>query len=165
MFISARKGYGESVESILKHKDLDVNQVRSVHGTTALHEAAENGHVKVVQYLVNHQDINVNMADRLFGQTPLYVAALNGHGKVVEVLSKNKDFDVNFMDEKTGTTTLYLAAKNGHLRCAERLLDASPPLMVCKVNSSKAKCSTSVYSNKPEDGGGRLRVVAKPIGR
>jgi len=144
---------------------------------TALHVAARLGKLGMARALAERCSRYQMSARDHDLRTPMMTAAAFGNHRIVQLLidvsvsclwcmmcERGYGCGVDALDLGM-RSSLHWAAKNGHLRCAERLLDASPPLMVCKVNSSKAKCSTSVYSNKPEDGGGRLRVVAKPIGR
>jgi hypothetical protein len=96
---------------------VDVDEIESTSGRTALHKAAFFGHTKTIQFLlslkakVNAQDYN--------GDTPLHDAVKHDHPAVVEMLiGAGADGKIR---NKEGKSPLDIAQSHGHKHLASKL--------------------------------------------
>jgi ankyrin repeat protein len=119
ILIAAFAGRDDLVRSFLE-KDKSLISVRSEHGETPLHYAAQRGHLKAAEALVAAgSDVNARDNDRN-KLTPLHWAAIYGHDKVVTLLLAHKaDRTAKDWDNKTA---LDHAREGNHVR-VQRLLE------------------------------------------
>ncbi len=102
----------------------NVDQARTVDGTTPLYVSAKIGNVEVVRALVE-AGANVDQASTKRGATPLYISAQSGHAKVVRALLE-AGADINLTcGQANGMTPALCAALLGHEE-VEKLLRRAP---------------------------------------
>jgi hypothetical protein len=95
LFFACAQGSSAMVQELLKHDDIDVNQVPTgaVGGLTPLWEACDSGDIDKVEALLSHPSIDVNKTCQ--GATPLYHACSTGNARAVGALLNHKDIAVN----------------------------------------------------------------------
>ena len=133
--MASRFGHEGAVKELLE-TGMDVDEVRTDNGATALCLAAQNGHEGVVEMLLK-AEADVNKARTDNGCTPLYMAAQNGHEGVVDQLLK-AEADVNKARTDCGITPLYMAAQKGHEGVVEQLLKAEADVNKARTNDGSA---------------------------
>ena len=142
--VASRFGHEGAVKELLE-SGVDVNEVRTDTGVTALYLAAQEGHEGVVEQLLK-AEVDVNKATTDDGATPLCIAAMNGHEGVVEELLK-AEADVNKAMTNDGITPLYIAAQNGHEGVVEQLLQAE-----ADVNKARTDFGTTPLCIAAQEG-------------
>ena len=140
--VASRFGHGGAVEELLE-SGVDVEEVRTDTGVTALYLAAAEGHEGVVEQLLK-AEADVNKARTDCGATPLCVAAAEGHEGVVEQLLKS-GADVNKATTDYGATPLYVAAQNGHEGVVEKLLKSGADVNKAKTNDGTTPLCIAAY--------------------
>lgn len=89
ILVAAFAGRDELVKRFLE-SDRALSAIRSEHGDTPLHFAAQNGYLKTAELLIA-ADADVNARDNEHNKlTPLHLAAIYGHGKIIALLLANK---------------------------------------------------------------------------
>jgi len=96
---------------------VDINEIESTSGRTALHKAAFFGHTKTVQFLLSsHAQVNVQDYN---GDTPLHDAVKHDHPAVVELLvGAGADGKIR---NKEGKSPLDIALTHGHKHLTSKL--------------------------------------------
>lgn len=102
-------GY-EKFTKMLLENGADPN-LRNIHGSSALHAAANNGNENIVNLLLEN-GADVELANKI-GFTSLHVAVSKGFENIVEILINN-DANVNVKDNK-GDTPFDLALREGKI--------------------------------------------------
>ena len=128
--VASRFGHEGAVKELLE-SGVDVDEVRTDTGATALCIAAQEGHEGVVEQLLK-AGADVNKATTNNGTTPLCIAAEHGYEGVVAQLLK-AEADVNKATTDKGITPLYMAAQNGHEGVVEELLKAEADVNKAKT--------------------------------
>ena len=120
LYETAKRGYIEIVQLLVREGQADVNKARTDCGATPLFIAAQHGHLEIVQFLVREGQADVNKATTGRGATPLYIAAEHGHLEIVQFLVREGQADVNKAKTNHGTTPLLVALLENHttiVRC------------------------------------------------
>lgn len=121
LFEAVSGGHTDSVELLLKKKDLDIDAVYAGHTQrTVLMIAARNGAEEVVRCLLQRVDMDINKADAS-GSTALILAAAEGHTSVVSLLLDDEGIDINASDHQ-GHSALIIAAARGLQAIVKQLL-------------------------------------------
>jgi len=96
---------------------VDVDEIESTSGRTALHKAAFFGHTKTVQFLLSSK-AKVNVQD-YNGDTPLHDAVKHDHPAVVEqLIAAGADAKIR---NKVGQSPLDIANSHGHKHLTSKL--------------------------------------------
>ena len=113
----ARNGLTTSVKRLLSIRNITVN-VKNVHGSTPLHDAAYNGHVEIARLLLqNGADANVRDNN---GYTPLHLAAFYGYVDILHLLVEN---GANLeAQDNDGWRALHTASLYGYLPFVQELI-------------------------------------------
>ena len=90
----------EAVRLLLRHPEVDVNQINKGGHITALQYAAYLGHTGAVSQLLSHQDVDINFQETTTGQTALHGAVLQHNNEIVKLLLEHPGLDVNRADFK-----------------------------------------------------------------
>lgn len=129
--IAAREGHEAIVKMLLTHEGVDLNQVTSDTGSSALYTACIMGKSNVCEVLLRQRKIDVNKAtnydiDSEIDSVPLHIAPLHiacdlGHTEVATMLLAHDRIDVNKPNSE-GSTSLSLACECGHAEIIKSLL-------------------------------------------
>lgn len=123
--------------------------VDSVHGATALHNAAAQGHLRLIARLLE-EGADINALDS-YGATPLINAAYNGRAAAVDALLAAKA-KVNLRSGQ-GSTALVAAVLGGDLKIVDKLLVAgADPAQLDGAGSSARQLAEAA---------GRSAIVAR----
>ena len=174
--VASRFGHEGAVEELLE-SGVDVEEVPTDTGVTALYLAAHEGHEGVVEKLLK-AEADVDKATTDDGTTPLFIAAYGGHEGVVEQLLK-AGADVNKSTTAIGLTPLFIAAEKGHEGVVEKLLKAEAdvdkartaigltPLYIAAQNGQEGvveqllKAGADVNKAATDDGATPLYIAAQ----
>jgi len=97
-------------KKLVSQGNIDVHQVESTSGRTALHKAAFWGHTEMINFLAKECKINVNVQD-YDGDTALHDASKFGHAKVAAALiAAGTDITLK---NKRGLDALAVATEHG----------------------------------------------------
>ncbi|KAI9562816.1 hypothetical protein GHT06_010271 [Daphnia sinensis] len=132
---AAAEGHVDIVHQLLKH-GADVNHQDSLHGNSALHEAAWRGYSQTVTILSQHK-ANVNAVNRA-GFTPLHLCCQNGHNETCRVLlwaDANPDAKNHY-----GDTPLHTSGRYGHAGVMRILVSAQ-----CNVSEQNKNGDTALH--------------------
>ncbi len=148
---SAKKGFLETVQSLVEEEGVDVNCKWEIENT-ALHESAQNGHLDVVRFLVE-KGSNVLARNLIVDSTPLLLAAEKGHFETFKYLAGNgADLgDKNNLDKGV----IHLAAASGSLDIVKYLIEHSATTMAL-VNQTARSFGTPIHQ---ASFGGHLDIV------
>jgi ankyrin repeat protein len=118
LHFAARNGSLSALEALIKAK-ADIN-VRDIHGSTPLIDAAARNHPKLAMRLLDEgAELNVH---GLNGYTALHWAAQNGDASLAKLLLKGDDKDSVCAEEFDLKTPLHLAAQNNRHETLELLI-------------------------------------------
>ena len=107
---------------LLKHPDIDLNEITKPGGKTIFKELLENNN-----YILTHSSINPNFQD-IDGMTILMYAMKNGmNDEDISKILANKMIDINIQD-KNGMTALMYAVTSRHTNMIKRILEKHPNL-------------------------------------
>ena len=140
--VASRFGHEGAVKQLLE-SGVDVDEVRTDDGATALCVAAQEGHEGVVEQLLK-AEADVNKARTDYGATPLLITAYEGHEGVVEKLLK-AGADVNKARTDHGATPLYTAAYGGHEGVVEQLLKAEADVNKARTDDGATPLYTAAF--------------------
>ncbi|XP_046745563.1 ankyrin repeat domain-containing protein 6 isoform X2 [Diprion similis] len=136
---AAAEGHLEVVELLLKH-GADISKQDTIHGNSALHEAAWRGYSRTVAALakaLGTQRAPLH-ARNLAGFAPLHLACQNGHNQSCRELllaGCNPDLQNNY-----GDTPLHTSARYGHAGVTRILISA-----LCRVSDQNKNGDTALH--------------------
>lgn len=136
---AASDGDKKLVESLLKSKDVDVNE-RDWDELTALITAASAGHVDIVKLLIK-KGADVNASDK-DGITALMEASIMGHTKIVDLLI-DAGAEIDFKSNSQ-VTALWLAAGENKVDVMKHLLKKGADASVTRSDGITALMTASV---------------------
>ena len=102
-------------------RHIDMAQLKTRRGDTALHLACREGHTAIVESLLDLKEqrrVDVN-AENALHDTPLVVAAATGHAAIVRRLLRARGIE---LDEGHGVKAVKRAAQNGHYDSAQAVM-------------------------------------------
>ncbi len=136
---AASDGDKKLVESLLKSKEVDVNE-RDWDELTALITSASAGHVDIVKLLIkNGADVNASDKD---GITALMEASIMGHTKIVNLLI-DAGAEIDFKSNSQ-VTALWLAAGENKVEVMKILLKKGADASVTRSDGITALMTASV---------------------
>ena len=117
---AAYKGCERDLKNLLKAGAFKCINEFTMHGKSALHNAARSGQCSCVRILLEHNAyVNIASYDR---RTPLMEAAERGYTEcLIMLLNYGADPNTVSTDQMTA---LHYAARNGHSDCVEKLLQS-----------------------------------------
>jgi len=108
---ACRNGYTDIVETLLKHKNIDVNHLSGFFFQfSPLMLAAIHGHKKIVEMLLHMPKIDINAKSYPRQETVLHCAAEAGNTRIIELLLKNPRLDI-MMEKNDGKTAYDVAVE------------------------------------------------------
>ena len=122
LILAARHGNLDQLRTLLKQPGVDIDQVDTRFGSTAMMFAAEAGNLDVVEYLLAMR-ADVNLKNPRNGDTALIFAVAAGNLDVVNVLLRHPGVRLD-QTNNFGICALVIAAYNGHAVIVNTLLDA-----------------------------------------
>lgn len=122
LILAAKFGNLDQLRTLLKQPGVDIDQVDSRFGSTAMMFAAKAGNLDVVEFLLAMR-ADVNFRNPKNGNTPLMYASVAGKLDVVNVLLKRPGIRLE-QTSNSGAYPLARAAQNGHADIVNALLDA-----------------------------------------
>ena len=136
---AASDGDKKLVETLLKNKEVDVNE-KDWDDLTALITAASAGHTEIVKLLIKKgADVNVSDKD---GITALMEASIMGHIKIVDLLIE-VGAEVDFKSNSQ-VTALWLAAGENRTEVMKHLLKKDADASVTRSDGITALMTASV---------------------
>ena len=117
---AAYKGCERDLKNLLKAGAFKFIDDFTMHGKSALHNAARSGQCSCLKILLEHNAyVNIASYDR---RTPLMEAAERGYTEcLIMLLNYGADPNTVSTDQMTA---LHFAARNGHANCVEKLLQS-----------------------------------------
>ncbi|KAK3278634.1 hypothetical protein CYMTET_13440 [Cymbomonas tetramitiformis] len=141
----ARKGHLEEVKKFIQNDKENFFKIRTRHGETVVHLAAEAGSFPIVEYVLEQRLIAVDDPTKT-GQTALHRAAYKGHVELVEFLLKS-GAAVNATN-RSGQTPLHRAAYKGKLEVVKALLREGAD---CTAKDDKGRTAVSRAQDKKQE--------------
>lgn len=136
---AASDGEKKIVESLLKSKEVDVNE-KDWDELTALITAASAGHADIVKLLIK-KGADVNLSDK-DGITALMEASIMGHTKIVDLLI-DAGAEIDFKSNSQ-VTALWLASGENKLEVMKHLLKKGADASVTRSDGITALMTASV---------------------
>ena len=122
LILAAKFGNLDQLRTLLKQPGVDIDQVDSRFGSTAMMFAAKAGNLDVVEFLLAMR-ADVNFRNPKNGNTPLMYASVAGKLDVVNVLLKRSGIRLEEASNN-GVNALAWVAHNGHADIVNALLNA-----------------------------------------
>jgi ankyrin repeat protein len=118
LYRAAENDNAELISLLLKHADINVNQVSGPDNMTPLCIAAQQGHQNVVAILLANPQVDINKPNA-HGATPLLLSVERENIEVVKLLLKEATLNINHADALDYTALHYAA-----LSCSEEIPEA-----------------------------------------
>lgn len=132
IYLAVIKNNTEMLKSLVKQKNILMNNRSKKYGITPLSQAVLNSNPEIVKTLIKQSLVDVNSKNS-DGSTALHVACLEGNLVIMQILLKHEYIDPN-MKDKNGNTPLHVASQKGYKE-AVRLLLSYPEIQVKKKNN------------------------------
>lgn len=129
LHLAASMGFDQVIEYLCIEsaaEAVDLVNLETKYGLTALHYASMRGNYQAVKLLVD-AGAAVTVANNVQKWSPLHLAAENGHASVVELLIEN-GADIEHPDV-SGWTAIHFAAMGGHSEVVHIIAEAQPQLV------------------------------------
>ncbi|KAL9124402.1 MAG: hypothetical protein Q9217_006264 [Psora testacea] len=124
LMLAVQRGRQAMVRSILRRKDLNVNQKDSM-GYNALSLASAFGHTAIVKELLTYDGIDLNCTSRNGSSALILAAGCKNHaaGNDIADLLLSHGADATIEDKEGGGSAIMRAVDNGNLMMVENLLE------------------------------------------
>lgn len=143
IYLAVLKNNTEMLKSLVKQKNILMNNRSKKLGITPLSQAVLNENPEIVKFLIKQSlvDINSKNSD---GSTALHVACKGGNLVIIQILLKHEFIDPNMRD-KNGDTPLHYASKLEYKEAVRLLL--SHPEIQAKKKNNKGESPEDVTDN------------------
>ena len=143
LILAAQRADLDQLRTLLKQPRVDIDQVDTRFGSTALMFAVEAGNLDVVEFLLAMR-ADVNFRNPKTRNTALIAASIAGKLDVVNVLLKCPGIRLE-QTNNIGVCALACAAQNGHADIVDRLIEAGAS--VALVNGAGQNCMQHAIAN------------------
>lgn len=136
---SCKNGWGQLLNLLIKHKNIDINLFNKCTGINALIAACDASNAAFVDLLLSHEKISISLNHQdNYGRTPLFYCCRNGAEECVKLLLNHPAINVNTCS-KDGSSPLFVASSEGRATIVKLLLShPGIDVNVINVNSDTA---------------------------